>query len=111
MEDGIVALKTDYGRTALMDALYEVGDMAEAEWGRKVIFVCSDGQDNASEHKLSKVLDLFKELPDIMVITLGTTAFDSAATCSKRKQRWSREKSCCNRLPTLRAAMPSCPGT
>lgn len=86
VEDGILALKTDYGRTALLDALYEVGEKAESEWGRKVIFVCSDGQDNASQHKIPKVLDLFKELPDIMVITLGTTAFDSSSNLMEEKE-------------------------
>lgn len=78
VEDRITALKTDYGRTALLDAVNVVADRMENEWGRKVVFICSDGQDNASVRKLPKVIERIKESPDLMIITLGITSFESS---------------------------------
>lgn len=78
VEERITALKTDYGRTALLDAVNVVADRMENEWGRKVVFICSDGQDNASVRKLPKVIERIKESPDLMIITLGITSFESS---------------------------------
>lgn len=73
----INALKTDYGRTALLDAVFYVAEKTEERWGRRLVFICSDGQDNASTRKLQKVIDRIKESPDLMIVTLGTTQFES----------------------------------
>lgn len=77
VEASVNAMKTDYGRTALLDAVFFVAEKTEDQWGRKLIFICSDGQDNASTRKLQKVIDRIKESPDLMIITLGTTQFES----------------------------------
>lgn len=80
VEDKIRALKTDYGRTAVLDAVDVIVDKTREDFGRKIIFICSDGQDNASVNTTTaKVVEKLKATPDTIVITLGTTSFESGA--------------------------------
>jgi hypothetical protein len=44
----------------------------ENAWGRKIIVICSDGQDNAGAHDLDDVLLESLNSSDITVMALGT---------------------------------------
>jgi Ca-activated chloride channel homolog len=86
VSDRVMALKTDYGRTALLDAVDFVFNKLEEEWGRKVVFICSDGEDNASQSKLPKVIERIKQSPDVMIIALGVTSFESVYSWMGEKE-------------------------
>jgi VWFA-related protein len=70
-------LKTNFLRTALLDAISLVTKKLKDEWGRKLIFICSDGEDNASTQSQDKVLEEVKSAFDTTVVSLGTTAFEN----------------------------------
>jgi VWFA-related protein len=77
IQESLELLKTDYGRTALLDAIQYVNSRLKEEFGRKLLFICSDGQDNASEISLAKMLEALKNSSDTMILALGVTAFES----------------------------------
>jgi Ca-activated chloride channel family protein len=67
------------GRTALYDAIYEgVSKLKQARFGKRVLLVVSDGQDNSSRYSYGSLSRLMKE-SDVQIYTIGTpdpTAYD-----------------------------------
>ncbi len=77
LKDAISSLKVEYSPTALFDALDFAMKKVKEEPGRKLILLCSDGQDNASRLRLNYVLEESLKSPDVMIIALGTIYYDS----------------------------------
>ena len=61
-------------QTAMFDAVASTIKDLNAQSGRKILLLCSDGQDNMSKTKLEEVADLAARTPDLTVIVLGTVA-------------------------------------
>jgi len=60
------------GRTALFDAVYEgVLKLKHARYGKRVLLVISDGQDNSSRYSYGSLSRLMKE-SDVQIYTIGT---------------------------------------
>lgn len=64
------------GNTALLDSIYFAMEKMKDEWGRKIIVVCSDGEDTASYLKFDEVLSNLIA-SDITVLAFGTMALNS----------------------------------
>jgi VWFA-related protein len=64
------------GNTALLDSIYFAMNKIKDEWGRKVIVVCSDGEDTASNLKLDEIISNLVA-SDIMVLAFGTMSLNS----------------------------------
>ncbi len=77
LRGAINSLKVEYSPTALFDALDFSINNVKDEPGRKLIVICSDGQDNASRLRLNHVLDQSRSATDIMIVALGTIYYDS----------------------------------
>jgi Ca-activated chloride channel family protein len=61
------------GETALLDAIYFALEKIKNEWGRKLIVVCSDGEDTISKLRLDEVLSNVVA-SDVTVLSFGTMA-------------------------------------
>lgn len=64
------------GDTALLDSIYFAMNKIKDQWGRKVIVVCSDGEDTSSKLKLDEIISNLVA-SDIMVLAFGTMALNS----------------------------------
>jgi VWFA-related protein len=64
--------KPGVGRTALYDALIGTLKLTQGYSGRKLVVVCSDGEDNYSKSNLEEVIALLK-VSDVTVMAFGTT--------------------------------------
>lgn len=64
------------GNTALLDSVYFAMEKIKDRWGRKIIVVCSDGEDTASKLKFDEVLSNLIA-SDITVLAFGTMALGS----------------------------------
>jgi Ca-activated chloride channel homolog len=64
------------GNTALLDSIYFAMNKIKDEWGRKVIVVCSDGEDTSSKLKLDEIISNLVA-SDVMVLAFGTMALNS----------------------------------
>ncbi|HSP05558.1 MAG TPA: VWA domain-containing protein, partial [Acidobacteriota bacterium] len=62
--------------TALLDSIYFAMDKMKDVWGRKIIVVCSDGEDTASYLKFDEVMSNLVA-SDITVLAFGTMALNS----------------------------------
>lgn len=60
-----------WGNTALLDAIYYAMDKMKDKPGRKIIVVCSDGEDTASRLKFDEVLSNLVA-SDVTVLAFGT---------------------------------------
>ena len=58
--------------TALFDAVAQTTHELSVHAGRKILLLCSDGQDNMSTNKLQDVIDAATRTPELTVIVLGT---------------------------------------
>jgi Ca-activated chloride channel homolog len=67
-------VRVRFGGTALFDAMISTIDQLNQERGRKILVVCSDGNDNLSKHKIDEVIKKMEDSPDLTVIALGTVA-------------------------------------
>jgi len=76
VESAITALQPSYGRTAMWDAIHAAAETMNAVEGRKVMYVCSDGLDNASKMKVEEVVSKDLGASEIAVISLGTIEFE-----------------------------------
>jgi Ca-activated chloride channel homolog len=63
-----------FGYTALYDAISEAIDRMNGEYGRKILLICSDGNDNTSKTTLNQVMDKLSRSSDIAVMVLGTVS-------------------------------------
>jgi Ca-activated chloride channel family protein len=68
----VLAERPGLGRTALFDALVGALKMTQDYNGRKIIVVCSDGEDTYSKSSLKDVVSLLK-VSDVTVMAFGTT--------------------------------------
>ncbi len=75
LESAIQNLKIQYGRTALFDCIYTTLEKIKNEWGRKIMIICSDGQDNASDAHLDEVMLENLNFSEVTVLAVGITAF------------------------------------
>jgi VWFA-related protein len=66
------------GNTALLDAIYFGLDKLKGSWGRKIIIVCSDGEDTASYLRLDEVLSNLIA-SDVTLLAFGTTGLGSSS--------------------------------
>jgi Ca-activated chloride channel family protein len=64
------------GNTALLDSIFFAMNKIKDQWGRKVIVVCSDGEDTSSKLKLDEIISNLVA-SDIMVLAFGTMALNS----------------------------------
>jgi Ca-activated chloride channel homolog len=76
VESAVTALQASYGRTAMWDAIHAAAETMNAVEGRKVMYVCSDGLDNASKMKVEEVVSKDLGASEITVISLGTIEFE-----------------------------------
>jgi VWFA-related protein len=76
VENAVTALQPSYGRTAMWDAIHAAAETMNAVEGRKVMYVCSDGLDNASKMKVEEVVAKDLGASEITVISLGTIEFE-----------------------------------
>lgn len=65
-------VRVQFGGTALFDAMISTIDHLNEERGRKIMVVCSDGNDNLSKNKIDDVIKRMVDSPDLTVIALGT---------------------------------------
>ena len=79
IEATLRSLQPQYGTTALYDSIYLAAGKLDQELGRKVLLLFSDGQDNASTHRLNDLLAEIAGLSDITVITIGTRLHPESA--------------------------------
>lgn len=66
------------GNTALLDSIYFAMEKMKDVWGRKIIVVCSDGEDTASYLRFDEVLSNLIA-SDITVLAFGTMALGSSS--------------------------------
>lgn len=71
-------VKVRFDGTALYDALIKVIGQMNNETGRKVLLLCSDGNDTISTAKLNQALEALSKSPDIAVIVLGTVSYKAS---------------------------------
>jgi Ca-activated chloride channel family protein len=64
------------GNTALLDSIYFAMEKIKDRWGRKIIVVCSDGEDTASKLKFDEVLSNLIA-SDVTVLAFGTMQLSS----------------------------------
>jgi Ca-activated chloride channel homolog len=76
VESAVTALQASYGRTAMWDAIHAAAETMNTVEGRKVMYVCSDGLDNASKMKIEEVVSKDLGASEITVISLGTIEFE-----------------------------------
>jgi Ca-activated chloride channel homolog len=68
-------VRIHFRHTALFDAIDFAIDQLKNEYGRKVLVICSDGQDNLSKKKMNNVLDKALNTPDLTVVVFGTITY------------------------------------
>ncbi len=66
------------GNTSLWDSIYFAQQKIKDVWGRKIIVVCSDGEDTASSLKFDEVLSNIIA-SDVTVLAFGTVALNSSS--------------------------------
>ena len=65
-------LKPRWWQTAMFDAMLTSIKELNAQQGRKVLLLCTDGQDNMSQTNLQEVIKAASLSPELTVIVLGT---------------------------------------
>jgi VWFA-related protein len=73
-------VRIHFRHTALFDALDTAIDGLNKEDGRKVLVICSDGQDNLSRKKMRDILDKAVSSSDLTIVVLGTVSYDYGYT-------------------------------
>jgi Ca-activated chloride channel homolog len=71
VRQNVLADKPTLGKTALYDSLISTVKLSQKYSGRKVIIICSDGEDNSSKSSLKDVKTLLKST-DVTVMAFGT---------------------------------------
>lgn len=79
LENAIQNLKIQYGRTALFDTINTALEKIKDEWGRKIMIICSDGQDNASDAHLDEVMLENLNSAEVTVLAVGIVGFTRSA--------------------------------
>lgn len=71
----LTSLKTPYGVSPLFDTIDSAVEKMKDYDGRKILLICSDGQDISSVNSLNEVLTKIKLSTDTLVISLGTVDY------------------------------------
>jgi Ca-activated chloride channel homolog len=86
-------VRVRFGGTALFDAMLSTIDHLNQERGRKILVVCSDGNDNLSKHKIDEVIQKMVNSPELTVVIMGTVAsevrsipYDKVSVSSKGRE-------------------------
>ncbi|HEY7161799.1 MAG TPA: VWA domain-containing protein [Acidobacteriota bacterium] len=69
------SVRIHFRHTALFDAIDFAIDQLDKEYGRKILMVCSDGQDNLSKKKINNILDKAQNISDLTVVVFGTITY------------------------------------
>ncbi|HEY7159911.1 MAG TPA: VWA domain-containing protein [Acidobacteriota bacterium] len=77
MKEIIRAVKSDNGLTTLLDAIDLATKRLKDVNGQKLMFICSDGEDNASKLTKEEVLDDLRNAFDLTIVALGINAFQA----------------------------------
>lgn len=83
----LVNMESKFRHTALFDTLVFTFDELSEHPGRKVLFLCSDGQDNMSKNRMKDVMDRVSKARDLTVIVVGTVATDVEIMAHKTVQK------------------------
>jgi len=75
-EKDLLFLSVQRGNTALLDSIYFAMEKLKDKFGRKIIVVCSDGEDTASYLRFDEVLSNVIA-SDITILAFGTMALGS----------------------------------
>jgi Ca-activated chloride channel family protein len=73
-------VRIHFRHTALFDAIDFAIDGLNKELGRKVLVICSDGQDNLSRKKMKDVLQKAVNSSDLTIVVLGTVSYNYGYT-------------------------------
>jgi Ca-activated chloride channel family protein len=68
-------VRIHFRHTALFDAVDFAIDQLNNEYGRKILVICSDGQDNLSKKKIYNILDKAQKSTDLTVVVFGTITY------------------------------------
>src|SRR5262245_14531392 len=68
-------VRIHFRHTALFDAIDFAIDQLNNEYGRKILVICSDGQDNLSKKKIYNILDKAQSSTDLTVVVFGTITY------------------------------------
>jgi Ca-activated chloride channel homolog len=68
-------VRIHFRHTALFDAVDFAIDQLNNEYGRKILVICSDGQDNLSKKKIYNILDKVQNATDLTVVVFGTITY------------------------------------
>lgn len=98
LEAALAVLKVKYGRTALYDGIYEALEKIKDKWGRKLMVICTDGQDNASNNSLDEVLLESLAAADVTVLALGAIEFEPVYKWPGQQAEWRKAKEALERL-------------
>jgi VWFA-related protein len=69
-------VRIHFRHTALFDAIDFAIDQLNNEYGRKILVICSDGQDNLSKKKIHNILDKAQKSTDLTVVVFGTVTYN-----------------------------------
>ena len=78
IQEIVQQIRVSFSYTALHDALSQVIDQLNQEFGRKILLICSDGNDNISKATLDEVIEKLVNSPEISIIALGTVSNQSS---------------------------------
>lgn len=78
MEQDLLFQDVQGGNTAVLDSIYFAMEKIKAKFGRKIIVICSDGEDTASYLKFDEVLSNLIA-SDVTVLAFGTMALNSSS--------------------------------
>lgn len=71
----LISLKIPYGVSPLFDTIDTAIEKMKDYEGRKILLICSDGQDISSLKSLNEVLTKIKQSTETLVISLGTVDY------------------------------------
>ena len=74
----LLFLDIEGGNTALLDSVYFALEKIKHSWGRKIIVICSDGEDTTSTLRFDEVLSNVIA-SDVTILSFGTMALSSSA--------------------------------
>jgi VWFA-related protein len=77
MKEIVRAIKADNGVTTLLDAIDLATKKLKDQNGQKLMFICSDGEDNASKMTKDEVMEDLRSAFDLTVVALGINAFQA----------------------------------
>lgn len=68
-------VRIHFRHTALFDAIDFAIDQLNNQYGRKILVICSDGQDNLSKKKMFNILDKAQSISELTVVVFGTITY------------------------------------